>query len=97
MAEALKKQLDKSDTEVLEWITANAKHKRTPPEIAAWTTWQENRVPDNPDSREYFNDLHKSGAPKAHGHHDVVRRAGHGRLRELRRQVLNDWRIPIWD
>ena len=62
--EALKMQLDQSDTEVLEWIKANARHKRTAPEIAAWTAWQENRVPDNPDSREYFNDLHKAGAPK---------------------------------
>jgi hypothetical protein len=62
--EELKKQLDKSDTEVLEWITANAKNKRTTPEIIAWTNWQENRAPDNPDGREYFNTLHKAGAPK---------------------------------
>jgi hypothetical protein len=62
--EALKKQLNKSDTEVLEWINAQAKHKRTAPEIAAWTAWQEQRAPDNPDSREFFNSLHKSGAPK---------------------------------
>ena len=32
-------------------------------EIAAWSAWQEQRTPDNPDSREYFNGLHKSGAP----------------------------------
>jgi len=62
--EALKKELAKSDTEVLEWIKANAKHKRTAPEIAAWTVWQEQRAPDNPDSREYFNELHKAGAAK---------------------------------
>ena len=62
--EALKKQLDQSDTEILEWIKANARHKHTAPEIAAWTAWQEQRCPDNPDSREYFNDLHKAGAPK---------------------------------
>jgi hypothetical protein len=63
-AEALKKELGKSDTEVLEWITAHAKHKRTQSEIIAWSNWQENRAPDNPDSREYFNSLHKAGAPK---------------------------------
>jgi hypothetical protein len=63
-AEALKKQLGKSDTEVFEWIKANAKHKRTAPEILAWSAWQEQRSPDNPDSREYFNGLHKAGAPK---------------------------------
>jgi hypothetical protein len=62
--EALKKELGKSDTEVLEWIKASAKHKRTGSEIAAWTAWQEQRAPDNPDSREYFNGLHKAGAPK---------------------------------
>jgi len=61
--EALKKELGKSDTEVLAWITANAKNKRTAPEIIAWTCWQEKRSPDNPDSRDYFNSIHKAGAP----------------------------------
>ena len=61
--EALKKELPKSDTEILEWITANAKNKKTAPEIIAWTQWQENRAPNNPDSREYFNGLHKAVAP----------------------------------
>jgi len=61
---ALKKQLKKSDTEVLEWIHKHAKLKRTAPEILAWSAWQEQRAPDNPDSREYFNGLHKSSAPK---------------------------------
>ena len=62
--EALKKELAKSDTEILEWIKTNAKHKRTPSEILSWSTWQEQRSPDDPDSREYFNSLHKAGAPK---------------------------------
>lgn len=61
--EELKKHLGKSDTEILEWITAHAKHKRTTPEILAWSAWQDNAAPDNPDSREYFNSLHKAGAP----------------------------------
>ena len=61
--EELKKHLGKSDTEILEWITAHAKHKRTMPEILAWSAWQDNAAPDNPDSREYFNSLHKAGAP----------------------------------
>ena len=61
---ALKKELKKSDTEVLEWINTHAKHKRTAPEILAWSAWQEQRAPDNPDSREYFNGLHKTTAPK---------------------------------
>lgn len=61
--EALKKELTKTDTEVLEWITANAKIKRTPSEIAVWSTWQDQRAPDNTDGREYLNGLHKAGAP----------------------------------
>jgi len=62
--EALKKELPKSDTEVLAWIAANAKHKRTAPEIAAWSAWQEQRGPDNPEGRDYFNGLHKAVAPQ---------------------------------
>src|SRR5487761_2582913 len=61
--EALKKELTKSDTEVLEWIQAHAKSKRTPAETAAWSAWQDQRAPDNPDGREYLNSLHKAGAP----------------------------------
>jgi Domain of unknown function (DUF5069) len=61
---ALKKELNKSDGAILEWIQKHAKHKRSAPEIAAWSGWQEQRAPDNPDSREYFNGLHKNGAPK---------------------------------
>lgn len=62
--EELKKHLQRSDSEILEWINANAKNRKTMPEILAWSAWQENLAPDNPDSREYFNGLHKAGAPK---------------------------------
>ena len=64
--EALKKELsnDKGDGDILGWIQQNAQHKRTAPEIAAWSAFEEQRSPDNPDSREYFNELHKMGAPK---------------------------------
>lgn len=64
--EALKKELatGKGDGEILEWIQANAKHKRTDSEIAAWTTYREQRPPLDPESREYFNGLHKQAAPK---------------------------------
>lgn len=64
-AAALKKQLaaGKGDGDILKWITKNAKHKRSGAEIDAWSSWQERRAPDNPESREYFNDLHKSIAP----------------------------------
>jgi len=62
--EALKTELTKSDTEVLAWIEKHAKHQRTAPEIIAWSAWQEQRSPDNPDARDYFNDLHKAVAPQ---------------------------------
>lgn len=65
-ARQLKKELaaGKGDGDILKWINAHAKNKPTPPEIEAWSTWQERRSPDNPDSREYFNELHKQAAPK---------------------------------
>jgi hypothetical protein len=64
--EALKKQLGagKSDGEILEWITANAANKPSALEIAAWTSLQEQRVPTDPESRDYFNDLHTGIGPK---------------------------------
>lgn len=65
-AKALKRQLaaGKGDGEILKWINANAKHQRTAPEIEAWSQWQERRAPDNHDSREFFNAIHKAVAPK---------------------------------
>jgi hypothetical protein len=62
--EVLKKQLNRTDSEVLQWINQNAKYKRTMPEILAWSTWQEQAAPDNPESREHFNDIQKTAAPK---------------------------------
>lgn len=61
--EELKKQLGKSDTEVLAWIRENAKNKRTEAEIAAWSHYQDNRAPENPDGREFFNGIHKNAGP----------------------------------
>ena len=65
-AKALKKELakGKADGEVLAWINAHAKHARTAPEIAAWSIWQDQRAPDNPDSRGFFNDYHQKIGPK---------------------------------
>jgi len=64
--EKLKEQLapGKGDGEVLEWIQANAKFKRTDSEIAAWSALSEARVPGDPESRAYFNNLHARTAPK---------------------------------
>ncbi len=65
-AKALKEQLaaGKGDGEILEWIIAHAKHKRSQAEIAAWSAYQDQRVPTDPDSRQFFNDLHAKVAPK---------------------------------
>ena len=64
--DALKKELaaGKGDGEILEWIQKNAQHKRTESEIAAWSQFAEQRVPEDVESREYFNELHKKTAPK---------------------------------
>jgi hypothetical protein len=65
-AAALKKQLaaGKGDGEILDWIQANAKPRRTDSEIAAWSAYAEQRTPADPESREYFNGLHIKAAPK---------------------------------
>ena len=64
--EALKKELakGKGDGEILEWIEANAKFKRTPVEIAGFTDLAETRAPSDTESRAYFNDLHSKAGPK---------------------------------
>jgi len=62
--EELKKHLDKGDSEVLKWINAHAKYPRTGSEIATWSAWQEQAAPDNPESREHFNDMQKAAGPK---------------------------------
>ena len=63
--DALKKEIaaGKSDGELLHWIQEHARHKRTGPEIEAWSNWQDRRGPDNPDSRTYFNEIHSKVAP----------------------------------
>lgn len=62
--EALKKELNKSDSEILEWIEKNAKHKRSELEIATWSKFAERRVPTDVESRGYFNEQVGKIAPK---------------------------------
>ncbi len=64
--EVLKQQLaaGKGDGEILEWVARNAKPARAVSEIAAWSAYQEQRAPDNPGSRAFFNDVHGKVAPK---------------------------------
>jgi hypothetical protein len=62
--EQLKKELGKSDGEVLEWIEKNAKHKHSPVEVAAWSAFAEQRAPADNESRDFFNELVSKNAPK---------------------------------
>jgi hypothetical protein len=62
--EPLKKELGQGDSEVLAWIEKNAKYKRSPLEIAAWSVVAEQRVPMDVESREFFNGLQKQAAPQ---------------------------------
>lgn len=62
--EALKKELNKSDGEVLEWIQKNAKHKRSAVEIATWSCFAEHQPPADNESREFFNEVVGKNAPK---------------------------------
>jgi len=65
--EALKAEVKKglSDTEVLAWITANARHQRGEWEIAQWSALSEQRVPVDNESREFFSSL-VAAAKSAH-------------------------------
>jgi hypothetical protein len=62
--EALKKNLNKGDGEILEWIEKNAKHRHSPVEIAAWSDFAEKRVPTDVESRGFFNEQVSKIAPK---------------------------------
>ena len=64
-AEALKEQLatGKGDGEILEWLIAHSRHKHSPTDIVAWSAYQYQRVPTDPDARTFFNDLHSKIAP----------------------------------
>src|ERR1700733_8474693 len=53
----------KGDGEVLAWIQAHGK-KRRPEEIVAWSKYEESRSPSDPETRAFFNDVHKKMAPK---------------------------------
>ena len=65
-AEALKQQLasGSGDGEILAWLAANSTTKPSPSEIAAWSAYQEQRGPGDPESREYFNGIQVKVAPK---------------------------------
>lgn len=63
-ADALKAELTagKSDSEILEWINAHSSTQPKQWDIAAWSALQEQRVPTDPESRQFFNDIHSKVA-----------------------------------
>lgn len=64
-AAQLKEQLalGKGDGEILEWIHAFGKCKHAPSEIAAWSSFQEQRGPSDLESRKYFHESHTKMGP----------------------------------
>jgi hypothetical protein len=64
--DALKKQLatGKGDGDILAWIHKTGKHKHNDAAVAAWSEFATGRGPSDPDSREFFNQLQKTAAPK---------------------------------
>ena len=64
-ATALKKHLGAgmSDGEILDWVRNHARNQRTDLEIVAWSEFMEHRVPSDPESRSFFNELQKKVAP----------------------------------
>jgi hypothetical protein len=63
---ALSKQLKagKSDGDILEWLSKHSTAKPTPTEIFNWSAVQEQRVPTDPESRSFFNEIHTKIGPK---------------------------------
>jgi len=53
----------KSDSELLAFVQAHAEPKRHPAEIAAWSIWFEQLTPTPPDTRQFFNEVHRKNAP----------------------------------
>ena len=55
-AEALRQELaaGKGDGEILEWLNANAKHKRAPWEIEQWSDYMQRRGPDSDEETLQF-------------------------------------------
>lgn len=52
----------KSDSELLAYVTANTQPKRHPAEIVGWSAWMEQWTPTVPDTRAFFNDVHRKNA-----------------------------------
>jgi len=56
-------KVGKSDSELLAFVTERSQPKHHPAEIAAWSHWFEHLTPTPPDTRAFFNDIHRKNAP----------------------------------
>jgi hypothetical protein len=65
-AEAMKGLLaeGKGDGDILKWITETSTTKPTEWEIQAWSLWVAQRVPEDIESREFFNEMQTKMAPQ---------------------------------
>ena len=54
----------KTDSELLAFVVAAATPKRHPAEIAVWSQWFEQLTPTPPDTRAFFNEVHRKNAPQ---------------------------------
>jgi hypothetical protein len=53
----------KNDSGLLAYVQANAQPWRHAVDIARWSAWMEQLTPGSPDSREFFNEVHRKNAP----------------------------------
>jgi hypothetical protein len=54
----------KTDSELLAYALQNLQPKRHASEIEAWSQWFERLTPTPPDTRAFFNDVHRKNAPQ---------------------------------
>jgi hypothetical protein len=52
----------KADGELLKYAMANLKPARSASQIASWSSWINTTSPSNPDTRAFFNDVHRKNA-----------------------------------
>ena len=53
----------KGDGDLLAWVTSHSRPRRTASEIAAWSSWFEQKAPTAVGKRAYFNEIHGKNAP----------------------------------
>jgi len=53
----------RTDAELLTFVQAHAQPKRHPSEVAVWSQWFEQLTPTPPETREFFNQIHRKNAP----------------------------------